>query len=164
MLVEVIVYKNIKKIKEQIPVHVKDLLKKIHDEEQDLQKQLDTRIELETEKIAVTEREENYLQKSKAAVDAVADKYREESNQMVLLKMHKDYLASAPLWKGRLEANAGRFNAKKEEELHFYPTNPGKNDSLVGTLADKNVNIHSSKGAKHTDQPGAAKSRSCTIL
>jgi len=115
-------------------------------------------------KIAVTEREENYLQKSKAAVDAVADKYREESNQMVLLKMHKDYLASAPLWKGRLEANAGRFNAKKEEELHFYPTNPGKNDFLVGTLADKNVNIHSSKGAKHTDQPGAAKSRSCTIL
>jgi hypothetical protein len=41
---------------------------------------------------------------------------------MVLLKMHKDYLASAPLWKGRLEANAGRFNAKKEEVNILFKT------------------------------------------
>jgi len=34
---------------------------------------------------------------------------------MVLLKMHKDYLNSAPIWKAKLEANAGRLNAKKEE-------------------------------------------------
>jgi hypothetical protein len=34
---------------------------------------------------------------------------------MVLIKMHKDYLNSAPIWKAKLEANSGRLNAKKEE-------------------------------------------------
>lgn len=34
---------------------------------------------------------------------------------MVLLKMHRDYLNSAPLWKTKLETHAGRLNVKKEE-------------------------------------------------
>ena len=34
---------------------------------------------------------------------------------MVLIKMHKDYLDSAPIWKEKLESHAGRLNAKKEE-------------------------------------------------
>ncbi len=38
-----------KQIKEQITARVKDLTKKMHDEEQDLQRQLDKRIEFETE-------------------------------------------------------------------------------------------------------------------
>jgi hypothetical protein len=38
-----------------------------------------------------------------------------QTNQMVLLKMHKDYLDSAPIWKSKLETHSGRLNAKKEE-------------------------------------------------
>jgi len=38
-------------MKERISAHVKDLLKKIHDEEQDLQKKIDERIQFETEYI-----------------------------------------------------------------------------------------------------------------
>jgi hypothetical protein len=34
---------------------------------------------------------------------------------MVLLKMHKDYLDTAQVWKGKLDANSARLNAKKEE-------------------------------------------------
>jgi len=34
---------------------------------------------------------------------------------MVLLKMHKDYLNTAPVWKTKLEAHAGRLNPKNEE-------------------------------------------------
>lgn len=34
---------------------------------------------------------------------------------MVLIKMHKDYLESAPAWKEKLESQSGRLNAKKEE-------------------------------------------------
>jgi len=36
-------------MKDRITVHVKDLMKRIHDEEQDLQKKIDARIEYETE-------------------------------------------------------------------------------------------------------------------
>jgi hypothetical protein len=40
-------------MKDQITVHVKDLIKRIHDEEQDLQKKIDTRIEYETEYLSL---------------------------------------------------------------------------------------------------------------
>ncbi len=36
-------------MKDQISAHVKDLNKKMHDEEQDLQKKIDARIQFETE-------------------------------------------------------------------------------------------------------------------
>ena len=36
---------------------------------------------------------------------------------MVLLKMQRDYLTSAPLWKSKLETHAGRLNVKKEEVI-----------------------------------------------
>lgn len=39
---------------------------------------------------------------------------------MVLLKMHKDYLNTAPLWKTKLETHAGRLNVKKEEVNNFF--------------------------------------------
>lgn len=42
-----------------------------------------------------------------------------ENNQMVLLKMHKDYLDTAPNWKTKLETHAGRLNAKNEEVKYF---------------------------------------------
>jgi hypothetical protein len=38
-------------MKDQISAHVKDLNKRMHDEELDLQKKIDTRIQLETEYI-----------------------------------------------------------------------------------------------------------------
>lgn len=38
-----------KSMKEQISVHAKDLIKRVNDEEQDLQKKIDTRIQIETE-------------------------------------------------------------------------------------------------------------------
>jgi hypothetical protein len=34
---------------------------------------------------------------------------------MVLIKMNKDYLETAPLWKTKLETHAGRLNAENEE-------------------------------------------------
>ena len=34
---------------------------------------------------------------------------------MVLLKMHREYLTAAPVWKGKLDKQAGRLDAKKEE-------------------------------------------------
>jgi hypothetical protein len=40
-------------MKEQISAHVRDLNKKMHDEEQDLQKKVDARIQLETEYIYI---------------------------------------------------------------------------------------------------------------
>ncbi len=45
-----------------------------------------------------------------------------ENNQMVLLKMHKDYLNSAPVWKSKLETHAGRLNVKKEEVNILFKT------------------------------------------
>ncbi len=36
---------------------------------------------------------------------------------MVLLKMHKDYLNTAPVWKTKLESHASRLNGKKEEVI-----------------------------------------------
>jgi hypothetical protein len=85
---------------------------------------------------------------------------------MVVLKMHKDYLNSAPVWKSKLETHAGRLNVKKEEELRYHPTNVGKNDAIIGTLTDsKNVHVHASNGAKKmAERNDPAKSRSCTIL
>ncbi len=38
-------------MKDQVSLHVKDLIKNIHDEEQDLQKRIDGRIQYETEYI-----------------------------------------------------------------------------------------------------------------
>ena len=38
-----------------------------------------------------------------------------ENNQMVLLKMHKDYLDASPTWKSKLETHAGRLNVKHED-------------------------------------------------
>ena len=81
-------------MKGQVSAHVKGLIKKMQDEEQDLQKRIDARIHLETEyiyfflffymkkyffyrKVAVTEREQQYLKKNKAALDQITDKYRE---------------------------------------------------------------------------------------
>jgi len=155
-----------KAIKDQISAHAKDLIKKIHDEEQDFQRKIDARIQLETEKIAVTEREEKYLQKNKAALDQVTDKYRDENDQMVLIKMHKDYLNTAPFWKEKLESHAGRLNVKKEEELHFHPTQFGKNDEIVGKLSDsKNVSVNAPSGAKRmAARNDQTSSSACTIM
>jgi hypothetical protein len=38
-------------MKDQISAHVKDIIKKVHDEEQELQKKIDDRIQFETEYI-----------------------------------------------------------------------------------------------------------------
>ncbi len=40
-----------RKMKDQISAHVKDIIKKVHDEEQELQKKIDERIQFETEYI-----------------------------------------------------------------------------------------------------------------
>jgi hypothetical protein len=40
-----------KSLKDQVSSHAKDLIRKIHDEEQDFQKRFDARIQLETEYI-----------------------------------------------------------------------------------------------------------------
>jgi hypothetical protein len=39
---------------------------------------------------------------------------------MVLIKMQKDYLDSAPTWKGKLESSSGRLNPKNEEVDIFF--------------------------------------------
>jgi len=106
------------------------------------------------------------LKKNKAALDEIADKYRNESNQMVLMKMQKDYLDTAPAWKEKIETQSSRLNAKKEEELHFHPTMPKNDEALVGTLKDsKNVSIHAPSDAKrmaaHNDDK---KSKTCIIM
>ncbi|UJR37634.1 hypothetical protein I4U23_030331 [Adineta vaga] len=152
-----------KLMKDKVTAHANELVKILHDEEQTLQKKIDARIQYETERIATTEREQQYLQKNKTTLDQVVDKYRDEKNQMILLKMHKDYLDLAPNWRGRLDIYAGRINTKKEEELHFQPTQPGKNDTLVGKLIDsKNVTLHAVAGSKPVTTPAA--SRSCNIM
>ncbi|CAF4733005.1 unnamed protein product [Rotaria sp. Silwood1] len=155
-----------KTMKEQVSTHVKDLIKKLNDEEQILQKRLDSTVQLENEKIAITEREEQYLEKNKAALDQVMEKYRNETNQMVLIKMHKDYLDSAPVWKDKLQAHAVRINTKKEEELYFQPIPLGTNDGLVGKLtASKNVNVHAPSNDKHMSAlRSSGGSRSCIIM
>lgn len=38
-----------KTMKDQISAHVKDLIKRIHDEEQDLHRKIDARVQMETE-------------------------------------------------------------------------------------------------------------------
>ncbi|CAF1148793.1 unnamed protein product [Rotaria sordida] len=155
-----------KTIKEQVSTHVKDLVKKLHDDEQVLQKKLDATIQAENEKIAVTERERQYLEKNKAALDQVMEKYRNETNQMILIKMHKDYLDTAPVWKDRLHAHANRISTKKEEELHFHPIPLGTNDGLVGKLtASKNVNVNAPSNDSHLPSlKNPTGSRSCIIL
>lgn len=152
-----------KKMKDQVTSVVKDLTKKIHDEETDLQKKLDARITSESDKIAATERELKHLEINKEALEQVADKYRQENNQMILIKMHKDYLDASPTWKSKLETHAGRLNVKHEEELHFHPASP---DPIVGTLSDsKKVPIHAPSSAKkmaaRNDQ---TESRACSIM
>ncbi|CAF0843789.1 unnamed protein product [Adineta steineri] len=152
-----------KLMKDKISAHVNELIKLIHEEEENLQKQVGTRILFETGRIDTTELEKEYLQKNKAALDEIADKYRNEKNQMVAIKMHKDYLDTAPNWKDKLENYAGRINEKKEQELHFQPTQPEKTDALVGKLINsKNVNIYATTGAHRP--VAAAASRSCILM
>ncbi|CAF4419417.1 unnamed protein product, partial [Adineta steineri] len=65
-----------KLMKDKISAHANELIKLIHEEEENLQKQVDTRILFETGRIDTTELEKEYLQKNKAALDEIADKYR----------------------------------------------------------------------------------------
>ncbi|CAF1054181.1 unnamed protein product [Rotaria sordida] len=104
-----------KVMKTKVSTHSQDLIHSIQEEEQRYQKQIDEHIQSETSKIPITEQEVQHLQKHKAAISQVTDTYEHENNQMILTKMHKDYMNMTPVWTAKIESEAGRLNPKREE-------------------------------------------------
>ncbi|CAF0965797.1 unnamed protein product [Didymodactylos carnosus] len=149
--------------KEKIQEHAKALRKYIDEEEAALLKQVDTRVILEQEKIKVTRQEEEHLKKHKVALEKVVDTYKNEPDKMIATKMFADYVHVAPVWKSKVETQAGRLNPKKEQELHYHSQMPKKEDALVGSIKDTKADIDASSEAKKLSRDANAKSSACII-
>ncbi|CAF1079759.1 unnamed protein product [Didymodactylos carnosus] len=82
---------------------------------------------------------------------------------MIATKMFADYVHVAPVWKSKVETQAGRLNPKKEQELHYHSQMPKKEDALVGSIKDTKADIDASSEAKKLSRDANAKSSACII-